>query len=203
MIFERVMPAFRYAQTNFDDDLRHIALRELGDANRWTEIALLNGLKPPYIVSDPALVAVGVILSGSTLLVPALQAASDITTDPDQVFGVDVLLADGRLQFDNGDLAVTHGAKNLIQSIKHRLATHTQDLIYHPNYGNLTYKILGKSNGPAAGQLAAFYTKSALLNDSRIDRVLSVTADVMGDVIMVDAVVVAITGKQITFSMEL
>lgn len=203
MTFERAMPAFRYADTFFNDDLRHIALRELGDASRWAEIALLNGLKPPYLVSDPALVTDGVILCGKTILVPASQSSAGITADPDAVFGIDLLLVDGRVQFDNGDLAVTSGSKNLIQSIKHRLATHTQDLIFHPNYGNLTYKILGKNNGTISGQLAAFYTKSALLNDTRIDRVLNVTVEIVKDAILVDAVVVAISGQQLKFNMEL
>ena len=39
----------RLVKMNFGDDLRALALRELGDQDRWMEIAIANGLRPPYI----------------------------------------------------------------------------------------------------------------------------------------------------------
>jgi len=48
-----------------------------------------------------------------------------------------------------------------------------------------------------AGQLAAFYVKSALIEDSRVDYVSACTATVIGDVINVSATVVPISGKPI------
>lgn len=34
---------------NYGDSLQDIALRELGDSDKWIDIAIANGLKPPYI----------------------------------------------------------------------------------------------------------------------------------------------------------
>ena len=42
----------RSVEVRFDDDLRTIAYRELGDASRWTELVVLNGLVPPYISKE-------------------------------------------------------------------------------------------------------------------------------------------------------
>ena len=56
---------------------------------------------------------------------------------------------------------------------------------------------MGAMNGPIAGQLAAFYVKSALIEDSRVDYVSSCTATVIGDVINVNATVVPISGKPV------
>jgi len=47
----------------FGDDLQAIAVRYLGDSERWIEIAIANGLKPPYI--DEIGKAIPIISNGS------------------------------------------------------------------------------------------------------------------------------------------
>ena len=195
MAFERELTAFRYAETRFGDDLRRLALRELGDASLWADIATLNGLVPPYLTDDAALAGPGVLLTGAALLVPSPQALTALTTDPELVFGTDVLLVNGRFDFANGDLATISGAQNFVQAIRHLLSTHEQDLIFHPDYGNKTHLLIGTVNGPTAGNLAAFYVRSALLRDERVQEVASVKAEMLGDVIRVRAQVVSISGK--------
>lgn len=203
MTFEREVGGFRYAQTHYGDDLRRVALRELGSAERWPELVAINGLVPPYLTDDSGQVADGVLLTGATILVPVPQGDAAITTDPSQVFLADVKVYNGEMQFDSGDLSVVSGEQNFLQSLKHRLATRKREMLFHPDYGNQTHLLLGAKNGPLRAQLATFYLRSALLEDDRVNDVKSISTSVSGDVIRLDAVVEAISGKQIQFNMEI
>lgn len=200
MSFDKEIGGFRYAQTNFGDDLRRVALRELGDASRWVDLVALNELLPPYLTDDISQAGKGVLLTGSTILIPVPESNAAITTDPDAVFGIDAQLYRGEFVFDDGDLSVVSGEQNFVQSIRNRLSTDQRDLMFHPDYGNLTYLLVGKKNGPTNKQLAEFYVRSVLLEDSRVSQVNKVVVDISGDVISIDAEVMAISGKQIQFN---
>lgn len=62
--------AWRSATVKYGDTLQRLALRELGSAERWPDIALLNGLIPPYCAE---LADNGVAAYGETLLLPIYQ----------------------------------------------------------------------------------------------------------------------------------
>jgi hypothetical protein len=200
MAFERDIAGFRYAETHYGDDLRRLALRELGDASTWMDIAAINGLVHPYITDDAALVRPGVVLSGTQLLIPAPQSAAAITTNPDEVFGTDVALVDGQVQYVDGDLALVGGNANFLQSLMLRLDTHKKDLMYHPEYGNETHLLVGRINGPVASSLAVFYTRSCLLEDDRVIEVRNLKAKAQGEQILIEGDAVGISGKPIQFS---
>lgn len=200
--FERTLTGTRLAETLYGETIQAFSLRELGDANRWAEIVWLNKLMPPYITDDAALVRSGVILSGSTLLVPSPKQVASSSIDPDLVFERDCQLTNKLLTDDGaGDFSLVAGRPNLKQQIVHRLVTQKGDLIRHPEYGNSAGMLVGKINGPIAGVLAGEYVRSALLSDFRVSKVSSVSATVSGDKIAIDAEVVPISGRPVEISL--
>jgi hypothetical protein len=198
--FERESPSYRVADTRRGDSLRRIALRELGHAGRWVELALLNGLRPPYLVDDEDGRADGVLVAGDGIRVPAASAVVDAGVNPDEVFGRDIKLEGGRLLAEGGDLVLEGGLDNYLQALRHRLQVTKRELGFHPEYGNFAPGLKGRKNGPAVASLAAFYVRSALLEDERTAEVPRCVASMVGDVLSVDADVVPVAGRMINFT---
>lgn len=198
--FERDVTGFRHVETVRGDTLKRVALRELGDATAWYDIALLNGLVPPFIVDDEASLKPGVVLSGSVIMVPAPAPVASAVTDPAAVYGTDVGLRRQQLQVVNGDLMVYSGLDNLKQALTHRIMVEKRDIMFHPEYGCWVHQLLGVVGGPTAAQLAAMYVKSALMEDYRVREVTACEATVNGDSIAVSAEVVPISGVKISLS---
>jgi len=71
---------FRSVELRRGDTLQRVALRELGDAARWVDIALLNSLRPPYVVDDGADAGDGVAYAGMSILIPVPAASSQKMT---------------------------------------------------------------------------------------------------------------------------
>lgn len=184
----------RYAEVLYGDDLRKIALRELGDASFWLDLIALNGLRPPYVAAEAS---DGVVGYGDQIAIPA--ATSDIApeTDPTEVYGTDLKIVGKRLTVENGDFAIVSGVPNLMQALVNHIVVDKNELAFHPSFGSYVRSLIGRSNGPTAGQLAAFYAKSALAEDDRVRSVVSVDAVMTGDQIKVDATVLPITGKPV------
>ncbi len=192
---------FRYVQTRVDDTLQRIAARELGDASQWVNIALLNGLMPPYLTSSPAQVSATVALAGSQLKVPAPLSQVPPTASPGSYFGCDVSSSGGFLRGDgSGDLAVVSGEANLRQALSNRVSVEKGQLLYHLEYGCLVDQIRGARNTPTADHLAAFYVRSAILEDPRVSAVPTCLAAGVGDAIVAAAVVVPIEGQPINLT---
>lgn len=197
------MPSFRYAATQRGDTMRRISLRELGTAELWVELALLNSLRPPYIVDESANAGPGVLLAGEPIRIPASGSYASVADSPAEVFGVDALLVKGKLQGSGGDLELVSGEANFLQAIRHRLKVIKRELGYHPDYGNFAPRLIGRGNGPAVGSLAAFYVRSAIREDPRVAEVPRCVATMEGEVLRVDADIVPITGKLINLSMDI
>lgn len=196
--FERIEPTFRLAQTNYGDDLQAVAARELGDANRWYELAWLNDLAPPYITDSPGEYGPNVLVSGELIRVPSSTGVYTDAADTGQVYERDALMVNRRLVADeNGDLAIVSGSKNLVQQLRHRINTPRGQLRRHAEYGCLIWRVQGSASGPVANTLAAEYVKSALLADYRVSSVIDATARVNGDAIIVTATAEAIAGGSV------
>jgi phage baseplate assembly protein W len=196
--FDKTLPGYRFVEIHYGDTLQRIALRTLGDAARWADIANLNDLVSPYITGDPDEVASGVKLYGTMLMVPASSATEVDQTDPDEVFESDCKLHKGLLTSDSGDFSVVYGRANLRQAIEHRIITDEGELVFHPDYRCLVWRLIGTVNGPTAGLLAADYVRDALLRDYRVKEVLDVTAEVSGDTVTVTAEIQPISGRSIS-----
>jgi len=196
--FSVPLAGFRIVDTLHGDTLQAVALRELGDASRWVDLANINKLLPPYITDDASLASDRVLLSGGQLVVPAQTpvSANARTSKPDDLYGLDLGLINGDLTDDgNGDFVVFNGQANLRQALVHRVITERSELMFHPEYGCLVRQLIGAVNGPTAATLAARYVSATLAADPRVTSVTSVTATVAGDAINVVAIVVPITGS--------
>jgi phage baseplate assembly protein W len=203
--FDQILTGYRFVDTLYGDSLQEIAARELGDAARWPDIANINGLLPPYLTDDAARVEPGVLLTGSTILVPAQSAPGSIyANNPVSIYETDIELFDGLLSDDGaGDLVVVSGRSNLRQALRHRIETNVGELIFHPAYGCKARSLVGVVNGPLAEMLAEEFVSVALQMESRIEEVKSVSAVATGDVIEVFSDVQPITGKSTKFGVSL
>lgn len=198
--FEKELPNVRLAEVRPGDDLRRIALRELGTAALWVDLALLNTLSAPYIVKSEAQRVDSVLVVGDLIKLPASEAYVTADADPDGVFYRDVRLARGQLDVDGGDLALVGGMDNLLQALGIRLSVLKRELSFHPSFGNYAGHLKGRKLGPAEAQLAAFYARSALMEDSRVQSVTRCVATVEGTTLRIQAEVVPISGRPLNFS---
>lgn len=198
--FNKPLYGYRFAPTQRGDSLQLIAARELGDATQWQVLIDYNSLVPPYITDDEAQAGPGVILTGALILVPAPVPVATATTDPGEVFGADIKLAQGQLAVANGDFDLASGRDNLRQALGNRVSTERGDLLMHQDYGSLHPRLIGAVNGPTAGLLAAQYVKAAVQADPRVQAVLSAEVTISGDVDQVELEVQPIAGTPLSVS---
>lgn len=202
-VFTRDVPDHRIAATEYGDTLQSVAGRELGDANRWYELAWINNLVHPYITDDPRRASAGVLLSGAFIKIPAPQRAYSGSDETGQVFERDVELRGRSLQVDEkGDFLVLSGSKNLAQQLTHRIVTPRGQATRHPRYGSLIYRLIGKLAAPTANFMAAQYAYSTVLADYRIKSISLAQAVVVGDAVKVEVRAMTIAGGPIDIKTE-
>ncbi len=195
----KAIAGFRRADTRVGDSIQVIAVRELGDADRWRDLVNLNGLTPPYITDDLAQAGPSVLLAGQqSIKVPSPAPAATGVADVESVFGIDLSLARGRLAVaPGGDLLTIAGVPNLDQALSNRLGTPLGELIRHPDYGCDVYKLIGQGGGATSDRLAVSKVVQAIRSDRRIDRVENATGSIAGDQIAVTADAITVDGKRI------
>jgi hypothetical protein len=191
-------PGVRNVLIQFNDTLHRLALREMGDASRWVELIILNDLRPPYLA---ATASDGVLAYGGQIKIPAPGGGVSINASADDVLGTDLLLTGRRLSVANGDFAVVSGIKNFSQALVIRVTVEKRELGFHPEFGCWVRSLLGNIGGQRSVRLAAFYVKSALMEDPRVASVTYCAAEISGDAITVNATVNPITGSPANISL--
>ncbi|MBN3839267.1 hypothetical protein [Burkholderia sp. Ac-20349] len=181
MTVQSIPSGFRQIRVLQTDTLQRIALRELGDASRWPDVAQFNNLHPPYISADPGYASdPQVVAPGATILVPS-STSQVSSTSGDDIFGTDLVLNDGELNVANGDLATVSGVANVDQALGIRVSVVKEELVNHPEYGCWIRRLIGTGAGPTTAQLAALYVTSSLNEDDRVQSASGVTVVVRGD----------------------
>jgi phage baseplate assembly protein W len=192
---------YRQVQVLQTDTLQRIALRELGDASRWPDIAQFNDLHDPYISADAAYASdPQVVAPGATILIPTATTQTTQSSDTD-VYGTDLMLVNGELIVENGDLATVSGLDNLTQALNVRIGVDKEELVFHPEFGCWIRKLIGTGAGPTTAELAALYVRSALNEDDRVKSVENVTTSVSGDQFNVTATIQVGAGQSVSLSL--
>lgn len=161
------------------DDLQTIALRELGDPDRFRDIAILNNLKPPYI---DAAGGPGVLKPGDQILIPQSNQSVDgsvknkeynITkgmSEAEKSLGVDIRLnEDGDFVISNiKDLDLVAGVENMVQACAMKLALEKGSLKRHRGLG--VGLLIGRKSSNSIKEIRddVIATFSA---DSRVDQI--------------------------------
>lgn len=162
------------------DDIQRIASRELGNANRFRELIILNQLKFPFI-SDVK--ESGVLVPGDDILIPiydtdfenSLVYENDLgefegtMTFAERQLGIDLYLNNRNdLSFTNrDDLKLISSHENAAQAAKIKLGIEKGSLKYHPELGimgNVGEKMTDEMTSAIAESMRA-----SILSDPRFD----------------------------------
>jgi phage baseplate assembly protein W len=198
--FTKQYSGYRFVSTRRGDTLQMVAFRELGNANDWAKLAWFNNLLPPFITDDASLAGDRVLLSGQELKIPSTVAESESSSnDLENVLLTDCRLRNGRLSVDEttGDFEVVSGRDNLKQAISFRIVTDPGELIYHPGYGCKIGRRKGNKNAAVATLMGRMDIQDALIQESRLRRIDSITTTSSGDVLSAVVVVTPITGDPV------
>jgi phage baseplate assembly protein W len=198
--FTKQYSGYRFVNTQRGDTLQMVAFRELGSANDWAKLAWFNSLLPPFITDDPELAGDRVLLSGQQIKIPSTVAESESSTsDVDNVLLTDCRLRNGRLSVDleTGDFEVVSGRDNLKQAITFRIVTDPGELIFHPAYGCKISRRRGTKNAAVATLLGRMDLQDALVQETRLRRINSITTTSSGDVLSGSVDVTPITGDSV------
>ena len=193
------------------DDLRTIALRELGSADAWYQIAVYNSLGAPYISYSGLPGTAG---PGDVILIPAANTAKKTTaataqdsTQPVDLFGTNVKLFEtpaarpGRPQVDirldpktGKDVAIITGIQNLVQACQMRLWTERGTYPLDRNFG--CPFVVGYPNDATTMLVLREAVRAGLSGDSRIDRMASMAVVQDNDRLDLEATVFPVGSAQ-------
>ena len=183
------------------DSIQSVSANFYGDSSYWYDIALANDLKPPYISWTGG---VNVARPGDVLQIPQLAQTTQTNTPsgsaaatPEELYGRDWLFVEqtghvvGRpsvgLQVDPAtqrDFKTIGGLGSLHQATQLRLWTTKRTMPHYPGYGLLAPVGMGDSRANKVALRVAI--QAALLQDSRIDQILSAKITGEGDIIDAD-----------------
>ncbi len=189
------------------EDLPAVARLRLGDETRWTEIADINRLSPPYVSSAGL---PGTVRSGAIILLPSdagpgvADGSSSGAGSPgseETLYGVDVWLQDGDLVpvsiggADLDDFAFRRGIPNVTDALARRLAT--------PLGSNAVFPRLGISPlvGEPSTKIGAWLLASMVEQLQRDDRVQEVQSPSLldgGDSATIDLTPLLVGGRKVT-----
>lgn len=148
-----------------NDSLPNIAAREMGNFEDWTQIAALNGLSPPYYITEGQQLF---IPSGVTTTGPAPNYLTNYL-GTDLYYGP---LGSNMLPW-TGDFFTISGYNNLAFALNRALITTQGTLIYHPNYGSRIPPLIGNIEDVEIELMIPTYASACILYDPRVQSIPS------------------------------
>lgn len=198
---------FRDYAIQATDTLPSIAASQLGDGALWYDIAIVNGLKAPYISPDGA---PGTVRVGDLISIP--RASSDpvsgvvagVGSEPgERLLGTDIALretsisAPGRPWVDlaidprtKRDVKLISGYANLSQALQMRVWTERGHMSLLPNYG--LRRAIGIGNTGAFLAIFRLNLRETFRADSRVAGVSTIRFEQVDDLLEVDVDIVPI-----------
>jgi hypothetical protein len=185
--------AVKEIEIDGNDTIQTLAARELDDPDRFREIVILNGLKPPYISATGG---EGVLKPGDKIVIPQddgdSSGASGVTNGKEynitkdmqpfeKAFGVDfVLTEDFDIAISNtGDLDLLAGYENLGQALGLRILLDKGSLKRHRGIGTLL--AIGEK-ATANAEDIRIQLEESINSDPRIDTIPFTEVNVEGNV---------------------
>ena len=188
------------------DSLQSIAAKKLGDGAKWYDLAVLNGLRYPYVSPSGG---PGVVKPGDVIAVPQLTGRATIAKvseaeDPlDDILGTDMKLKEtaastpGRPSVTLAikrstmrDVSTISGLDNLAQAIQLRTWTLVGTMPLAPNYGIMR----ATGYGGTSSFLSALRVgiRRTIQADRRVERIPRLLMTVDGDFVDFDLDVIPI-----------
>lgn len=151
------------------DHLLKLSTRLMGDPMRYTELIILNNLKPPYISTTRA---DGVLTPGDTILYPSDGTEATLSINSQELerrtYKRDFISFENDLQLNGLEIQSISGLDNLRAALMRRLSTPVGSHPFHPEYGSRVGVYVGNAADPALLQLAVNDAKAAILQDPRV-----------------------------------
>ncbi len=188
------------------DTLPSIAASQLGDGGLWYELAVINGLKSPYISRTGA---PGTVKPGDVISIPVRVGSAAAVVVPNEdapgvdPYGTDFALVDTSdsypghpsvdLAIDAGtsrDCRTIRGVGNLVQALQMRMWTEQGSIPMIPDYG--LRRIVGYGSTAANAAALRLGVRSTIASDSRVSRVSRFDMTIVDDVVTIDADVVPV-----------
>lgn len=185
------------------DSLHLISQRELGDTNRWVEIADLNELQYPFI-TDINISVDNTVKPGDIIKLPE-EVQIDTPVMEEELNDSDLLLQYDKfsLSFSNngelvedgyGDLKTINGLSCLMQDLVNRLVTPRGTLPYHPEYGSDINSIVGNKMDKDWIDKAKLEVMSTFAYDDRVVEVKDVLVSAKESTISISCNIITLDG---------
>lgn len=159
------------------EDLRVLARRVFGDAERWQELADINGW-----ISFNRLSNGRFYQPGDIVLLPAIETTNQ--SNQTDLLGQDLILRDGDIVFLENDLKTISGTPNLEQGIRLRLKAISEETSIFENYGLPI--LTGRRLTPSFSGYLGSYIRNQLSQDSRVLEVVQINVEDQGDNLNID-----------------
>jgi hypothetical protein len=181
------------------DSIETLAWKHMGDPDGWRDIAMINNLRPPFITQDariPNTKKIGdpitIPLAKQTQPSPVVSTgASNVgASQAEEFMGTDIRL----IQLSNGkygwavdtahgstDIQTISGVPNLVQGVGTRFRTEQGTNPQFPTVG--MPNMVGEKSQYQLWLEARFALEGQILDDPRIDRVISIQFEVVNDVL--------------------